>query len=99
MANCIICLENTTKMAYCETCMESGQICHVCILKWGKNNDITICTICKQKTMKNLPSINEEEIPIKENVGILTSMYEARSFIFWYSFMLFIFFLILFRYY
>ena len=55
MTNCIICLENKTKMAYCETCMESGQICHICILKWGKNNDITICTICKQETMKNLP--------------------------------------------
>ena len=62
MSTCNVCLENKSNISYCENCMESGKICHSCLKLWAEKNDITICSICKKKTMKNLPINEEEEI-------------------------------------
>ena len=58
---CNSCLEliEDSKISYCVSCLESGQICHECIKQWKSNgNDPNICTICKDKknNIKNLPN-------------------------------------------
>ena len=57
---CNTCFEfvEDSQISYCVSCLESGQICHECIIQWKNNgNDPNICTICKdnKKKLKNLP--------------------------------------------
>lgn len=57
---CNVCLErvDNNNIAYCNSCLESGQICHNCLLKWSRhNNDAKICSICKNNTLTNTPNI------------------------------------------
>ena len=68
MKACSICLDEfpKEKVSHCLNCIESGITCHNCEKKWrDANNDTTICTICKQKTKKNVKyfiiTINEEK--------------------------------------
>ena len=66
---CVICLEDypQKKVSTCLNCLESGNTCHNCELKWTQaNNDPIKCTICKENTKQNispkiLKKINKEQ--------------------------------------
>ena len=57
---CNTCFEfvEESKISYCVSCLESGQICHECIKQWKSiGNDPNICTVCRdnKNKLKNLP--------------------------------------------
>lgn len=57
---CNVCYEimPSHKISKCLNCKESGYICHSCIISWAnENNDILVCSICKQPDMINVPLI------------------------------------------
>ena len=69
---CNSCLEliEDSKISYCVSCLESGQICHECIKQWKSNgNDPNICTICRdnKNKLKNLPPELNTSINRREN--------------------------------
>ena len=54
---CSICLESKQEklVSFCTSCIESGNSCHECEIKWVKQEkDPHICTICKSKTKQNI---------------------------------------------
>lgn len=60
LRQCNVCLEEveSNNIAYCNTCLESGQICHNCVIKWSRhNNNPKKCSICKNNTLTNIPNI------------------------------------------
>ena len=55
---CNICMtvSKEENIAYCALCLDAGQICGECLLKWSEaGHDPRICTICKRETMRNIP--------------------------------------------
>ncbi len=67
LKKCNICFENfdSKLISNCSNCIESGNNCHECNIKWAKQKkDPRICSICKEKTKEN---VNEEAITIFEN--------------------------------
>ena len=69
---CNSCLEliEDSKVSYCVSCLESGQICHECIKQWKSNgNDPNICTICRdnKNKLKNLPPELNTSVNRREN--------------------------------
>lgn len=66
---CSICLEEypQKKVSTCLNCVESGNTCHDCELKWtNAENDPIKCTICKQNTKQNI-SIKSLKIDNEKN--------------------------------
>ena len=64
---CNICFEDfdSKLISNCSNCIESGNNCHDCNIKWAKQKkDPKICSICKEKTKEN---VNQEAITIFEN--------------------------------
>ena len=54
---CSICLESKEEklVSFCTSCIESGNSCHECEIKWVKHEkDPHICSICKSKTKQNI---------------------------------------------
>ena len=69
---CNTCFElvEESKISYCVSCLESGQICHECIKQWKNNgNDPNICTICRdnKNKLKNLPPELNTSVNRREN--------------------------------
>ena len=54
---CSICWESKQEklVSFCTSCIESGNSCHECEIKWVKQErDPHICSICKSKTKQNI---------------------------------------------